>query len=505
MDSNTNTKKKQQAPYSSAISVADDQSSATRPSAVHIKKTVPIQNKDSYRIIGSKHSLYNLDEAFQRNHTVHSRRISREVYLKETNAAQRTALCTALNSVITTFLTQNRSIFLEGLGVLAPVTTEKKASYVIGNFCAVRSEQVRSVVFYKCDDSAAIDRKLYPDIVETAELAATCQLELPPVLCISWLEKDVRRYLRGLLKELKHQLVMKGHCNELESIGLFFALHNRQGDTPADWFAGADIGLRPLFNQKLSVSAPAFFERPVLENSFELLEAAFGKPALNFSVDLPAELAGLGYDLSALLTDTSFGEAKIPVAVFESTANRPAGERVLIYCTDGLRNLGLMQTDKENASGTEIVFQLAVSDNDGIPGSQNTGIPTWVARPIAMAWILLQSSPKKSLRPGAGISCAVPLQPRFDTDLDTIFLTPFAFVPNEVLSREGAFRYINVVGITQEEAAIARGLSQEYLSLLLKHKGLDQVTRSTRTSITKKLELQELHEKTELHSLVAHA
>lgn len=504
MDSNTNTKEKQQLPYPSAISFADDNSSAGRISTAQ-KKTMQLRSKDSYRIIGSKHSLYTLDEVFQRNHTVHSRRISREVYLKETNAAQRTALCTALNSVISTFLSKNRSIFLEGLGVLAPITTDKKASYIIGNFCAVRSETVRSVTFYKCDDSDAIDRKLYPDIVETAELAATCQLELPPVLCISWLEKDVRRYLRGLLKELKHQIVMNGHCNELESIGLFFALHNRQGDTPADWFAGSDIGLRPQFSQKLSVSSPSFFERPVLENSFELLEAAFGKPVLNFYVDLPAELAGLGYDLSDLSSDTSFGEAKIPVAVFESTANRPSGERVLIYCTDGLRTLGLSHTAAENASGTEIVFQLALSDNDEIPGTQNTGIPTWVARPIAMAWILLQSSPKKSLRPGAGISCAVPLQPRFDTDLDTIFLTPFSFVPGEVLSREGAFRYINVVGITQEEAAIARGLSQEYLSLLLKHKGLDQVTRSTRTSITKKLELQEFHEKTELHSLVAHA
>jgi hypothetical protein len=449
------------------------------------------QQQEKYKIIGARGSLYSCDAIFQKQHSILTRRISREVYLKETNSSQRNALLEALNEVLEEFLSEQRPVFLDGLGILEPVVVERDGSYTAGNFAAVRSEKILTVTFEKCDDSSAIDSLRFKNIVDTAELATACSLRLPPEQCISWLEKDTRRYLRGLLKQFKHSLVEEGVASELSSVGTFFALHNRQGETPADWFAGSDIGLSATIEKRIAIESPTFFERPVLENSFELLQAAFGSPVLKFEVHIAEELENLGYDSNALQSEGTLESCSVPVAVFEAPSPRSDNERVLIYCTNGLRQLGLAA----GHCGAEVTFQLATTCN----GSTGTDlkVPTWVSRPIAMAWILLQSSPKKNLRPGLGLSCDLPLRPRFDTDMNTIFLTPFKHYSGEALSAEGPFHYINVVGISACEAAIAQRMSDAHLQRLLKHKGYEQITYITRSSIARRLELPALQSRAE--------
>jgi hypothetical protein len=258
----------------------------------------------------------------------------------------------------------------------------------------------------------------------------------------------------------------------LPRLGDFFALHNRQGTSVIDWFAGADLFIRSAYRQTLFVEPTRLSARPILQSSWELLEAAYGPPACTLELDLLEQLTELGYDAEALQTGLADKDRKIPVGVYL----RLEAPQALIYCTDGLRRLAAQAGAIR--SGSELVFQLALAnqDHDGV-------VPDWPLRALALGWILIQTTKSKSIKVGAAIACDQPLIPNGDSELHCVLATQFAAVKTEQLSADGAFSYVNLIGICRNEAEVAALHSVDHLFKLLEYKELDQCTKPNRSSI----------------------
>jgi len=192
-------------------------------------------------------------------------------------------------------------------------------------------------------------------------------------------------------------------------------------------------------------------------------------------VDIREELLHLGYDPQPLREEDGFTSDILQIAVFDRSSE---SEGALLYCTDGLRKISSTRPTLESP-GTEFTFQLSVSKS-------SDSIPRWPARPLTMGWILLQGSKSRSVKPGAGLCCDLPLADGMDTSLDAIITTPFCKLKGVVRSPQGPFRYTNIVGITSDEAEVAERLSPEYLLSLLEYKKLDQATVLSRSSLQTK-------------------
>ncbi len=466
---------------------ASSKNSTTRPAIKSNGSNHQLKNTD-YEIIGSRNSLYGRDQLLAPRGRS-GIRVTREEYLKETTVEQRELLRTAINDSLLLLLRNQRAIFLEELGIIHADCINSQRAYIVS--CtqgACREELIRRVQFEKCDDSSAIDRNKFPNLVELAEFTSIVQAALPGDLSVLWSDRMLRRNIRGMIKDIREEVVSYGYSKQLSNLGTLSALHNRQGLTSRDWFAGADIFMANPLEERVKVSAPIIFERPVLQNAWELLEAALGEPVHIFSIDVIKELQALGYEMAA---DATSACKAIKVAAFELPQSQ-SDEKVYIYCTDGLRKQRAISKERtsdapeELGAGSEFVFQLAVPQRNLqlVSPEDAQGAPTWPGRPITMAWVLLQSSRSKTLKVGAGLSTDLPLRPRTESDLNTIFVTPFSMARNEMLSEDGPFRYLNILGVSHTEAQLARDVSPDFLINLLERRGLDQITRPSRMPIT---------------------
>ncbi|MBX7143815.1 MAG: suppressor of fused domain protein [Oligoflexia bacterium] len=366
------------------------------------------------------------------------------------------------------FIAQDVAVYLEGFGILIPDLVSHQRVKHVADRVLVQTETFRSLRFEKCGDLVAFHREKFGSIVETKEICELMYQQLS-----RWSERELRVITRGLLQQLRQGVVTNGHNHDFPEIGEFFALHNRQGSTLSDWFAGSDIFVRPTYRQTLVVEPSRMMQRPVLHSSWEILEAAYGPPACILQLDLIKELGGLGYEQEALTQSLAPADRTIPVGVFV----RLESPQALIYVTDGLRRLAADVAPGK--VGSELVFQLGLAHTEGA----FSAIPDWPLRPLTLGWILIQSSRSKSLRPGAGLACGSPLIPQSDSELESVFTTQFAPVRNEQLSTCGEFTFANIVGITADETEAAGKYSAEYLLKLLEYKELDQHTKPWRSSI----------------------
>ena len=80
------------------------------------------------------------------------------------------------------------------------------------------------------------------------------------------------------------------------------------------------------------------------------------------------------------------------------------------------------------------------------------------------------------------ISTVTP-NPRTHSSINAIFTTEFIAARGEHLTGNRAFRYINIVGVNEEEAVLAESRSARHLTMLLRHRGLDQFTKLSRPSL----------------------
>lgn len=414
-------------------------------------------------------------------------RLRPDEFLLNTSEDERSALRFHVSGLIAQLLDREMPIYLEGLGILFPKNELKQRTRTLREKLLVQQDSVRTVRFEKCSELVPYHWEKFGRIVETREFVHQLYPNVPLSMRTRWSESELRSVLRGYIAFIRREIVRRGFCLELSSIADFFSLHNRQGRNENDWFAGADVFIVPRYEQTLFIEPCVITERPLLESAWELLQAAFGKPRKVLTLDLVTQLTGLGYDPRALDSATELSQRQIPVAVFE----RGGPQHSLIYCTDGLRALSRPAGDSaETRPGNELVFQLSIA-----PGhaevSPSTEIPDWPLRPLTMGWILMQSARSRTIRCGAGLSADVSLIPNSDTELRSIFATSFNCVRHEQLSTDRPFVYINLVGITADEAAVASKYSPEFLLRLLEHRELDQATKPGRSSIVTKTGLLE--------------
>ncbi|MBN8549515.1 MAG: suppressor of fused domain protein [Deltaproteobacteria bacterium] len=409
-------------------------------------------------------------------------RIRPEELLSSTTEDERSSLQFHISNSIMHFLDRELAVYVEGLGIFFPQVEVKQRTRVLREKLLVHSDTVRTVRFEKCSELVPYHWEKFGQLVETRELVHQFYPNLPLAMRTRWTEPDMRKILRGYAGLVRREVVVQGFSNQLSQIADLFALHNRQGRSENDWFAGADVFILPRYEQTLFIEPCSVNERPALENAWELLEAAFGKPQKTFTVDIIKQLAELGYDTQALQNEAELQIREFPVAVFVRNDERPS----LVYCTNGLRHLSRSAADSDTPRpGNELIFQLSLAPIEKSQ-TQTCEIPDWPLRALTMGWILMQSSRSRTIRTGAGLACDVPLIGNSDTELHSIFATTFACARSEQLCSDRPFSYVNLVGITADEAAVAAKYSPEFLLRLLEHKELDQCTKPNRSSIVAK-------------------
>jgi hypothetical protein len=418
----------------------------------------------------------------------------KEELLTEASEEVRNILRYELNAAISHFIQRDQPVYLEGLGILFPEIHTERRSEVEHEIYYIWSETFRTVVFEKCCDLIAMHREKFSDIVETKELVQWIYPRLPLYISSRWAERDIRRLVRAAIEVIRHQIVDEGHSAELSSVGDLFALHNRQGRSHGEWYAGADIFLCASWHQVISASKKKVFERPVLSNAWELFEAAYGPALLTFEISLAKELREMGYDPSLLPA----GQDQLRVAAFKSKVEGQ-GSGTFIFCTEGLRVLGL-NSKHSKGYGSELVFQLSEKGVDAFAHGSNEVPQDLARRPLTAGWMLLQSAPSRSVRPGAGLGVEVPLYGNSSSSkmgaglgqratISTIFTTTFHLMRDEQISASGPFRYTNIVGIADDEAALAAKYSPQYLLSLLEHRSLTQISTLYRPSLLLRTEL----------------
>lgn len=410
-----------------------------------------------------------------------------ESYLRETTPTERSALLRELNVAIVTYLEFNIPVYLDGLGIVIPKISTQEKSHCWHDKLVVRSETLRSVNFEKCYELTTFHREQYPGVIESRELAKRIYPRLPLPMSVEWGEKKARRAIKGLIAAIKEEIVLTGSSGQLGTIGDFFALHNRQGDNPKDWYAGSDIFLDPFYEDVLDLGPSRIGEVPVFPDAWEPLSAMLGEPIATFTVNIRDELFKLGYEAPALIDRTEHGRDQIRLAVYVSDGREPGEGSSLVYCTDGLRETAYKHG---HSTGCEIVFQLPVSSSEVEKlRAAEMEVPRWAARPICMGWLLLSTSSAKQLTIGSGLSCGHPICDSAHTELNTVFVTHFGRLSAVQQTETGAFTYQNVIGITDDEARVAKLYSPEHLITLLRYKKLDQLTKRKRSSIVARTNL----------------
>ncbi len=395
-----------------------------------------------------------------------------------------------LESSLIYFLERGLPIYLDGLGILFPIIKQRRRVKNLRDKFVLYSEDYRTVGFEKCYELVSFNRERFSGVLESRDIAHRVYARGMPFLSTPFSEVEVRRLVRGIIDKIRVETVTTGRSYLLSTIGDFFALHNRQGETFTDWYAGADIFLKTSYQKILKTTPSKFFARPVFNDSKEPFTALYGSPLNEFSIDLAAELVKLGYEISETekkaLTPSSFS-----VAVFSSKDSEKSGAIILTYVTDGLRAIGIEKNSSE-ALGSEFVVQTVLEPKDsmgrkGVVSVEAGTLPIWPVRMMTAGWILLKASKSGRVKPGAGL--AVGRDSLFANEassLTTVLTAKFPKIAGEQLSPEGAFEYISLIAISSDEAEVASKHSPHLLLTLLDYKKLQQITKPGRSSLVAK-------------------
>lgn len=393
---------------------------------------------------------------------------------------ERYIISSSLGRLIEGILRSGQAIFLEGLGIIFPETSSIHKSYVVDDRLAIRKENTVALNFEKCVELLSLHRERFGYVVESRELAARLYPSLPLLMQLRISVDQLKRVIQGLVKAIRAEVVSQGVSRRLDKVGTLYALHNRHGSTPSDWFAGADIFLVSPIRWVQSVEKSVVYDRPVLENASELLAAAFGQAIDSFTVDVAAELSRIpGVQTVELPKEL----AVLSISVFQSgnlpekddLDNRQRGRCNYVFCTEGMRGLGI-GPDPRRALRCELTMEIPVDNSEQIPD--------WPKRAFALAALIVAQ--QLLGKDCAWLGTPVALAEATSTRLEAILLQRYAAVGVEQLSPEGEFSYVNIIGITKDELELADTEGLSHLLALLRRKGLEQITKLDRNSVIAK-------------------
>lgn len=376
----------------------------------------------------------------------------------------------ALSTALLEWANQSVPVYLERLGILVTTDCSTTRTRIADDHAIIQEEMRRKLSLEKCLELTRFHRERYPNIVETPELARRVSEILSEgngAKPTRSMQASLRSYWRAVCREV----IVSGSCDWLPAIGTFYALHNRQGEAYKDWFAGADLFLKSD-NRFLehSIGRTRVVRRPVLRNAWRALESTLGSPIKTFAVDAAELLRGWGYDTSSIES-----EDKLRIAIFRAQEHGHPGS--LIYCTDGMRSLSLGHrhpyAQPGPGAGAELVLQTPLNSSEPSSASPTLQLPLWPLKPLAAAWLMAQERRPKSLRAGDATELDH-LDDSAPTLHPGLLLTQSNLASGELLSPEGPFRLLNLVGITTGEIELITSRSIEHLLALLARRGLDQ-------------------------------
>ena len=384
-------------------------------------------------------------------------------FLQEISDEELKAICTELNQVLRWFLDQGNSVFLHRLGILFPQTLSATQTYLWSDQLVLRTETTRVFQFEKCNELTSYHNEKFGKntLCELSSLTSRIYPRLPLSLHIRWNESTFRSKLKYVLEFLRWEVVTKGFSKILDSVGTLYALHNRQGTTFEDWFAGSDLFLAPSNCEPLVVGPCKILPRPVLQVSTEILEAQYGPPIEEIKCNPSHELLShkVGYRNGKGSREIS---NSITVLVFQSTI---AKQNVYIYSTRNLHH--------QYGRSYEFVFQLI---------HEHTAPPRW---PIKIFASISELTEQIRGNENIVISSPIPYTDNSSRPLQHLLITQYDKIKLAQCSDMGSFSYLNLVGISAGEARVASRYGANFLTELLRARGLAQVTRLERACLTR--------------------
>jgi len=396
--------------------------------------------------------------------------------LKETTTEERGILRQELSKALAYFLSRQQGVYLEGFGILIPVKERKEHTFPADLSFAIQKIESLSVCFEKCLELTGYHRDKFPGLVENGELASRIYPRLPFLFQLKHSERILGRFLKALILSIRNEVIVDGVSLQLEDLGSLYSLHNRQGQTIHDWFAGSDVFLVAKFKEVLKAEQPRVLELPLLESAWEILDAAYGERVSQSEIQITKELFRLGYSQSDLDLPKDLEYPTFSVAAYRMPTESKEVTR-LLFCTDGLRHSGI--NGQTNTTSSEITVQAE------LPGEINLkqDLPNWPIDVICLGWLLLQSSKTKSLQPQMVLSTDTVIGSPKANPMRSILTVPLKGISLPQRTSDGFFYYINVTGITDDEAKLAEMRSPSHLSDLLVARNYDQVTRPDRRSL----------------------
>lgn len=409
-----------------------------------------------------------------------SQRFSALQFEQISQLSQRAEIFEKLSQSILFFLDYGQAVSLEGFGVVIPHRDQHHNSYHHGERLILREEAFSTPRFEKCDDLTAYPRNKHAKLVETRELARKAYLSLPLDLQLQWSEAQFRAILLGAIQYLKREVVVQGYSSLLHSLGEFFALHNRQGSSLADWFAGADIFLTSENQTLLKAGNSRVFDIPVLNSATETFEALNGPALANIKLDAAEQLKQIGYLIE---TDQPVHSQTVSISVFHRKSMDDS-QVSLLYCSDGFRNMTSIRPHSDELP-CELVLQLELPKH--ILGNATLDqVPAWPLRLFAAAWVLAHSSKSCNLRAGLGLSLGTSLVPELASEFQSILLCDCNLIKLPQRCDGKTFRYLSLTAITEDEAQVSELYSTQFLLRLLQQRYLDQLVKPKRPSLISK-------------------
>jgi len=406
-----------------------------------------------------------------------------------------------LNSALLHFTQAERPVVLEGFGIVRPFRKKQTRTHHFGDWGIVREETLQTLEFEKCEDTAGLNLGHYPRLVDTRELVQSIYSRLPLPLQLRWSERELRRLLIDFVREVRTEVVQLGFSDQLRGVGQLFALHNRQGLSPSDWFAGADIFMVPRQTRPLSLGAAQRFSRPVLENAWELWGALLGPALKHGSIPLFSTLRELGFPEN-VLSDFKLSIDSIKYALFldppegSTVSEQPVKasskkERGAIFVTDGLRSANLVGNPRQKLRHELVVrVPLAALGKFGISEAElkddrsgdSSELPSFVSSLLAAGSLLLASDRMNPLRANAALALGRSITGESDSKLRSLLLTSSSTFGLQQLAFDGPFNYATVLGLASDEAALLAARGREHLFAILDSRGLNQTTLPLRSS-----------------------
>lgn len=394
--------------------------------------------------------------------------------------AERAEIFESLTQASHYFLDHGQPIYLEGFGVLIPNRVSSQNSYHHQDKLVLREETRYKLRFEKCDDLAAHPQTLQGRVIETRELARKAFIFLPIELQLQWSEAQFRAILLGAIQHLKQEVIIQGYSPLLHSVGEFYALHNRQGSSLADWYAGADVFLATEKQSLIKVGNSRAYEIPILNSAAETFEALNGPALARFDLNAAEQLMQIGYEVG---NEPAVKNKAVSISVFHRKSEDPA-QVSLLYCSDGFRELAAAKSTSEELP-YELVLQVEYPKQFATSAKLES-VPSWPLRLFAAAWLLAHSSKSKILKPGLGLSFGVSFVPELDSDLQSVLLCNCSLVKLPQRCGNGHFRYLSLTAITADEARVAELYSPQFLLRMLEQRNLDQVVKPKRSSLISK-------------------